>query len=133
MNAYILVVDDDPLARAMAVEVLAEAGYAAAEADDGLAATALMERAPAELMLVDMVMPGKDGIETILEVRRRWPQTRILAMSGGGQRLHAADLLALARGLGADAVCHKPLRPDALLADVAGLVGAAAPASRLLH
>lgn len=132
MSAYILVVDDDPLARAVAVEVLAEAGYAAAEADDGQSATALMELVPAELMLVDMVMPGKDGVETILEVRRRWPQTRILAMSGGGRRLHATDLLALARGLGADAVCHKPLRPAALLADVAGLVGAA-PAGRLLH
>lgn len=123
MTRSILVVDDDPLARAVAMSILSAAGYAPFEADDGAVATDLLARRQADLMLVDMVMPEKDGVETILEVRRRWPATRILAMSSGGRRLNATDLLALARGLGADAVCHKPLRPTALLAQVAALVG----------
>lgn len=72
-------------------------------------------------MIVDIFMPRKDGIELIREVRRKWPSTRILAMSGGN-RFFQQDMLAAARALGADASLDKPFMPSELIATVRRLL-----------
>jgi CheY-like chemotaxis protein len=78
----VLVVEDEELLRVVLCRQLMNAGYAAVEARDGREALKLLrgERAFA-LVLTDMIMPVMDGAELVLEIRRRWPELRILAMS----------------------------------------------------
>ncbi len=110
----VLVVEDDPASRDLISEMLAEAGYDCLQADGGRAAIELMARRP-DLLLTDLLMPDKDGVEVIMEVRRRWPLTRIVAMSGGFGIMEAGQLLRTATMLGADAALCKPFTSAQLL------------------
>ena len=67
-----------------------------------------------EIVLTDIIMPGCEGIETIMTLKARHPHMRVIAMSGGG-RVGNRDYLALARDVGADAVLQKPFDADAIL------------------
>lgn len=107
----ILIADDDPLVREVAALLLDGAGLAVVEVVDGLQAVAEFEKAPFELALIDIFMPNRDGVETIRELRRRWPGTRIIAMSGGARIIRREDALEWALGLGADIVIEKPFDP----------------------
>jgi DNA-binding response OmpR family regulator len=113
----ILVVDDDPQLRLALAHILRRAGHAVGEAGDGDAALKCVFDPPRhyDVILIDMVMPGKEGVETILELRRRGAQARIIAMSGGG-RIDHYDPLRLAAQCGARAVIAKPFEPAALCA-----------------
>ena len=113
----VLLVDDDPLVRQSLERMLASAGYRVTAAENGRAALAAVQAAtePFDLILTDIIMPGMDGVETIMEIRRRHAGARILAMSGGG-RLRSEDLLDMARKLGAAATLNKPFRQHELLA-----------------
>jgi CheY-like chemotaxis protein len=120
--ARILVVDDDPTIRAIAQELLLCSGHELFEAADGDEALRVAATMPIDLIVLDMLMPNKDGIETIQAVKRDHPDTRILAISSGG-RMDGATLLKLASAFGADETMLKPLRlatfaviVDALLA-----------------
>jgi CheY-like chemotaxis protein len=106
--ANILVVDDDPTIRTIASELLRSAGHEVMEAADGDEALRALRTAPADLVVLDMLMPNRDGLETIMEVRRSYPGVRILAISSGGS-LGVGDLLATARIFGADETLPKPL------------------------
>lgn len=106
----ILIVDDDPVLRLVASEMLGQEGFEVREAEDGAVAVRLLEDEPADLVVIDMLMPNKEGIETIQEIKARWPGTRVVAISGGGKGMPSGYLLTLARSLGADAVYEKPLR-----------------------
>lgn len=106
--AAILIVDDDPTIRAIATEFLRDGDHAIVEARDGNEALRILKAAPIDLMVLDMLMPGKDGLETIMESRQLHPDVRILAISSGGS-MDANYLLAVANTLGADAVLSKPL------------------------
>lgn len=110
----ILVVDDDPLVRAMLHQVLERAGYEVEVAEDGESAYRLCQEHPIDLIIMDMVMPGKGGAETIAEVRRDFPEVRIVAMSGGG-RTGPYGYLKLAERFGAERVFPKPLERDTIL------------------
>lgn len=110
----ILIVDDDPLLRLIASEMLRGAGYAVAEAEDGDVAIRHMERHEVDLAVLDLLMPNKEGVETIKEIKQRWPQVRIIAISSGG-RMDAGYLLPLAKAMGADAVYKKPLTAEPFL------------------
>jgi DNA-binding response OmpR family regulator len=74
-----------------------------------------------QLVITDVFMPDKDGIETIREIRAQSPTTRILAMSGGG-RAGATEFLGLAKSLGADMILQKPFRVHSLLDTVRQLL-----------
>lgn len=124
--ARILVVDDDPTIRAVAQELLRKSGHELFEAADGDEALLLAATTPIDLIVLDMLMPNKDGIETIQAVKRDHPETRILAISSGG-RMDGSTLLKLASAFGADETMLKPLRlatfaviVDALLEREAG-------------
>lgn len=115
--ARILIVDDDPTVRTIARELLHGSGHELFEAGDGDEALILAATLPIDLIVLDMLMPNKDGIETIQAVKRDHRETRILAISSGG-RLDGTTLLNLAKAFGADATMLKPLR----LATFAGVV-----------
>ena len=122
----ILMVDDQKELRAVVGRVLTEAGYEVAEAEDGDAALAAFRASPPALVITDIVMPGKAGIEVIATMKREHPEVKVLAISGGG-RAHVMDFLAIARKVGADAALEKPFRKSDLLARVAELLGPQAP------
>lgn len=105
----ILIADDDPTLRAIGAQLLEGEGYRILEAEDGNEALRLIEAEPVDLIVLDMLMPNKDGLETIIELRRRKCAVRILAISSGGS-MDASSLLKPAEAFGADRVMSKPLR-----------------------
>ena len=107
--ALILIVDDDPTVRAIATELLRADDHAIVEASDGGEALALLARLPVDLVILDMLMPNVDGLETILSLKKQDSKVRILAISSGGV-LDPTSLLKIAMRFGADDALHKPLR-----------------------
>jgi CheY-like chemotaxis protein len=83
--ARILVIDDDPAVRLSAKLALEDAGHRVEEAVNGEEGLKRMRANPADLVISDIFMPEKEGLETIDEIRRNHPQTRIIAISGGGR------------------------------------------------
>lgn len=104
----ILVVEDDPDLRDVLARMLGRAGYMVTTARNGCEAVQAMETGAFAAVVTDLIMPKREGIETIIELKRRWPECKIIAVSGGG-RLPAGDLLDLAMKLGADAALQKPV------------------------
>ena len=105
--ALIIVVDDDAPIRLVLREILERMGHTVLEAGDGEACFRHFTSVCPNLVITDLFMPGKEGLETIFELKDNWPDIRIIAMSGG--RPGAPDYLKLAQGLGADRILHKPL------------------------
>ena len=77
---------------------------------------------PAELVITDIVMPDKEGLETISDIRRQFPQVKIIAMSGGGHSIDAANPLFIAGKIGASHTLTKPFEIEKILDVVAGMV-----------
>jgi CheY-like chemotaxis protein len=107
--AVILIVDDDPTLRAFAKELLRETDHAILEAEDGDAALRLLVHVSVDLVVLDMLMPNRDGLEVLMAIRARPDPVPVLAITSGGS-LDAELLLRSARAFGADAVLRKPLR-----------------------
>jgi DNA-binding response OmpR family regulator len=105
--AKILLVDDDPDIRSLLKIMLTGQGHEVVEATDGTQALRLAEAEPFDLVLTDLIMPDKEGIETIMELRKKFPRIRIIAMSGGGVG-RQEDYLGLAGKLGAMRTLAKP-------------------------
>jgi CheY-like chemotaxis protein len=122
VRASVLVVDDDPIQCAIVREALSGRSCDCFEALDGFAALAHMAATPADLVIVDMLMPGKDGVETIIAINKGWPGTRIVAISGGAPGLTPDYLLDTAKALGAHAALRKPIARTQLLALVEDLL-----------
>ncbi|WP_296819200.1 response regulator [Brevundimonas sp.] len=112
--AHILVIDDDPLVRLIASQMLSQAGYRVSVAEDGDEGVRQIETRPFDLVITDLIMPNKEGVETIREIKQRWPQVPMIAISSGGQ-LDAGYYLPLAKAMGATAVMQKPLRKETFL------------------
>ena len=110
----IIVVDDDADQRLALKLALELAGYAVREAAHGAQALALQRETPARFLITDIFMPESDGFEAIAAFRREFPQTKIVAISGGGTRAKQ-DYLAAARLMGVDATLQKPFDVNALL------------------
>ena len=113
--AKILLVEDDQSVRSMLRIALKQMGHHVFEAGNGKEAIACHEREPVAVMLTDIVMPEKEGLETILEFRRRFPQVKVIAMSGGGS-VPPAVYLKTAKSMGASHVLAKPFSNDELAA-----------------
>jgi len=116
MNS-VLVIDDDPVMCQVVRRVLERSGFAVATAPDAQSGLGRFAELNPDLVIVDILMPGKEGIATILEMRDVNPDTRILAMTGGGN-FAAGDVLRIAELLGADNSLKKPFKPAELLATV---------------
>jgi CheY-like chemotaxis protein len=113
----VLVVDDEAEVRAAVRAMLAGAGYEVAEAGDGAEAVRTLRRSPADVVVCDLFMHGKDGLELIRELRGGFPGVKVIAMSGGGAD-GALDLLPLALQLGASGVLYKPFDQVVALAAI---------------
>lgn len=119
----ILVVDDEPEVREIVSTILRLAGYQIGGAEEGEEALRHLAAQPFDMMITDLLMPDKDGVETIRDVRKRYPGIKIVAMSGGG---HVAkeSYLKMAQLFGADAVLAKPFTREELLRTVAAVLDA---------
>ena len=122
--AKILIIDDEPEICQEVAEGLSQEGYECLEAVSGEKGLELLEGDPVELVITDIIMPGKSGNEIIHELRRRWPDLSIIAMSGGGRTVNM-DFLEIAKKQGADRVIEKPFDID----EITGLVRELLPAS----
>lgn len=118
--ARILIIDDDPVLCAVTEGLLTDAGHVVLIASDGDEGLALLQSHEVDLVILDMLMPRKDGFETLMEIRRLRSGPRVLAISGGGMSA-PMNYLGPARTLGADDIMQKPLNPDALKTAVARL------------
>jgi two-component system, chemotaxis family, chemotaxis protein CheY len=121
----ILVIDDDPLVRSTVARILRHRGYEAILAEDGHKGLKLFQSEAPDLVITDIIMPDREGIETIREMRAVRADVKIIAISGGG-RLGNLDLLAMAGKLGADEIVAKPFDAAELVAPVTRCLGAAA-------
>jgi two-component system chemotaxis response regulator CheY len=110
----ILIVDDDVSIRRTLQTLLKRAGYDVMVAEDGNEAVRLWREHGGDLVITDLHMPGKDGIQTIVELLSHHPGVRIIAMSGGGQT-RRLDLLGNATLLGAVLTIEKPFTIDEMM------------------
>ena len=115
----ILVEDDGDQRQALKLALELE-GYTVREAANGRAAEALLRERPPRFLITDIFMPETDGFELIEAVRQRSPQTKIIVVSGGGQRAKL-DYLAAAELMGVDATLQKPFEIPKLLDTLAAL------------
>lgn len=115
----ILVVDDDTAIREVMRITLNLEGYRTLTVDNGADAFRLLAEEPVQLMISDVIMPETDGVELMRDVRKRYPEVKIIGMSGGGSHITAALCLRLAGQLGASAILSKPFTREELLATVA--------------
>ena len=106
--AKILVFDDEPSILLMIKKMLEKAGHEVDIALNGKDGMELFEKNKPDLVITDIIMPIKEGLETILELRKKHPGLKIIAISGGG-RISPDGYLPGAKLLGADMVFQKPL------------------------
>jgi CheY-like chemotaxis protein len=105
--ARVLIIDDERPIRQLLRRMLEGAGHTVIDAADGLQAMALWRKEPCDVVVTDIYMPGKDGIEVIREMKQAVPRPKIIAMSGG-TRMGLFDLMPAAIALGADRMLVKP-------------------------
>ena len=112
--ARILVIDDDEQVLDMLYQSLTREGYDVLRASNGEQGLRLYRQEPVDLIITDIIMPEKEGIETIIELRQDFPDVKIIAMSGGG-RIGTNDYLHLAKIFGVQRTFTKPVAREQLL------------------
>ena len=117
----VLIVDDDELVRTTASEVFERIGLEVSTASNGEEAIVEMARNGADLAIVDVLMPDKEGIETLIQFKRDYPDTKVIMISSGGRR-QVEDFLNIAQRFGADVVLKKPIKPSILLSHTTELL-----------
>lgn len=120
--AKILVFDDEPSILLMFKKMLEKEGHHVEVALNGKDGMRLFEKNKPDLLITDIIMPEKEGLETIFELRRQYPALKIIAISGGG-RIGPDGYLPGAKLLGADAVFAKPIVPKEFLKKISDLLG----------
>jgi DNA-binding response OmpR family regulator len=119
--ARILIIDDEDQPRRMLQQVLIRAGYEVIEARDGNQGLQLFRASPTDLIITDILMPEKEGLETIIDLRREFPAVKIIAISGGG-RTGNLNFLEVAKRLGAQRTLQKPFELQEMIAAVRELL-----------
>jgi CheY-like chemotaxis protein len=112
--ALILVIDDEPGMRSTIARMLRQGGHEVLLAPDGRVGLELFDKHQPEVIITDVVMPEKEGIETIMEIRGRSLAPRIVAISGKAP-IGPVDFLSAAKQLGADYTLSKPFHVQELL------------------
>lgn len=113
----ILVIDDDEFVNGMMVQFLSEVGYEVQGARDGNCALKLLGLEPFDLVITDIVMPEKEGIETIISIRNKSKTLPIIAISGGG-KINPEQYLHMAQHFGADYIFQKPFDREHFLSAI---------------
>lgn len=128
----ILIIDDEEDIRDALQIVLESVGHNVKVASNGNEAIELQCSEPADLIITDVIMPGKNGVDTIKEIRQEFPGVRIIAISGGGgvqpteyvpEAITTTAYLAAAKEAGADMVFTKPFERKDLIQAVDDLFG----------
>jgi DNA-binding NtrC family response regulator len=112
--ARILIIDDESQIRSMLRLMLERVGYEVDEAPDGLEGIRQYREDPADLIITDLIMPNKDGIGMIIDLKKEFPKVKIIAMSGGGVN-RPEGYLDGAKKLGATRTLTKPIDRDEML------------------
>lgn len=118
----ILVIEDDAEVRELLERVLTREGYAVSTAANGKQGVASFGEQAFDLVITDIIMPEKDGIEAIMDLKRRRPDLKLIAISGGG-RVEPGNYLHSAQLLGANRTLRKPFTNDEIVAAVRELLG----------
>lgn len=120
--AKILIIEDDEEVRGFLESVLSRAGYDCYSAPNGKEGVDMFMTDPADLVITDIIMPEKDGIETIMDLRRRNAALKVIAISGGG-RAEPENYLHSAKLLGANRTMKKPFTNEEMLQAIRELIG----------
>ncbi|MFC1629367.1 response regulator [Gemmatimonadota bacterium] len=115
----ILVIDDEENIRELVRAILENAGYTVLEAADGSIGIEVFRANQVDLIITDLIMPGKEGIETISELKKEQPDVKVIAMSGA---VNSSTYLHMAGSLGADETISKPFHMHELLETVERLL-----------
>ncbi|MEQ8394560.1 response regulator [Thalassobaculum sp.] len=119
--SLVLVIDDNEDLRTVIRRTLEAARHQVLEAQDGRQGLKLLQQHAPQLMITDILMPTKEGLETIREAKALNPGLAIIAMSGGGS-MDSRDLLRIAQEFGASIVLEKPFRSATLRQSVEALL-----------
>jgi CheY-like chemotaxis protein len=122
--AVILVIDDEILMRRMVQRILVPEGHVVLEAENGAVGIDMVGSHAPDIVITDILMPEKEGLETIREIRRLKSGIKVIAMSGRGTT-EDAPVLQWAERLGADATLAKPFRAAELHGAINRLLGTA--------
>lgn len=115
----VLVVDDEDQVRQLIRAILEQAGYQVREARDGKEALYLYRQKPVDLVIMDILMPDQDGLESITTLRREFPTVKVIAITGGTDMIGILNFLDVAKMMGASRTLKKPFDMHALLNAVA--------------
>jgi CheY-like chemotaxis protein len=118
---HILIIDDEQPIRLMLRKLFESEGYTVTEASNGMEGIESYRENPANLIITDLLMPEKEGLETIIELKKKNPAIKIIAMSGGG-RNKPDKYLHMAKQLGAMQTFEKPIRKGELLRAIKNLI-----------
>ncbi|MGM0561764.1 MAG: response regulator [Pseudomonadota bacterium] len=117
----ILLIDDEASIIEVMGNSLIKAGYEVLSAENGEKGLQLLEKEAVDAVVTDIIMPEKEGLETIIEIRRKRPELPIVAISGGG-RTRQLHFLEISRDFGANDVLQKPFKPSQLIASLNSLL-----------
>ena len=116
-----LVIDDDSAVRKFICTLLKRENYTVYDADNGINGLLILkEQKDITVMITDLIMPEKEGIETIIEVKTNYPAVKIIAISGGGE-VGPENFLVLADALGAHTTLKKPFSGQELIRAIKNL------------
>lgn len=118
----ILIIDDDDIIKRMLRRMLTRAGYDVLDAADGKEGIERFRENDVDLVITDLIMPEKEGLEMIMELKTDFPDIKIIAMSGGAQ-MGPEGYLQLADALGAQRTLKKPIAREDLLAAIEEILG----------
>ncbi len=121
MPKNILVIDDEPQIRSLLSEMLKKAGYSVILAADGKEGISLYKENSIDLVITDIIMPDKEGLEIIRELKRNYPDIKVIAMSGGGAG-KPEDYLSMAEKFGAKRILRKPFTMQDVMGAVSELI-----------
>lgn len=119
--ARILIVDDEKNVRFTLGKALKSHRHEVFDAADGNEALKVLKQCKIDLVVTDIIMPNREGLETIQEIRMNWPEVKIIAISGGG-RVRNGEFLKVAKKIGADLVLKKPFSMNAFTDEIRKLL-----------
>jgi DNA-binding response OmpR family regulator len=117
----VCVIDDNDLVRRTICSALQDAGFQTVEAEDGVTGLRVLAESQARVAVIDIVMPVREGHDVIVDATRKFPDLKVLAVSGGGT-VGATEYLELALQLGAHDALAKPFRNADLVKKVKALL-----------
>jgi len=122
MASRILLIENEKHLRRTLAQILRQSGYEVLEAENGRDCVGKLFEQSVDLLITNMIMPEMDGVEIIVAVRERYPETKILAISGHGMNV-AESSLKIAKALGAHKTLVKPFSSEVFLQEVNTLLG----------